>query len=166
MSINGLTLDKLSDTQRETMIALRSMGGTGMRRDIANAAGIKNVRLVTLALGRLEVYGFVDQRNDRLWKCTEEGLGLFNEPAIPETQECETPAMPEPEALSKHSEPKSMSARGEMQSELQRLMKRKELPFAVEDAAWLCRSLSVEFSDMPSISGLLGKMAEYFWNSV
>jgi hypothetical protein len=53
-----------------------------------------------------------------------------------------------------------------MQSELQRLMKRKELPFAVEDAAWLCRSLSVEFSDMPSVSGLLGKMAEYFGGSV
>lgn len=166
MSVNGLTLDKLSDTQRETMIALRSMGGTGMRRDIANAAGIKNMRLVTLALGRLEVYGFVDQRNDRLWKCTAEGLGLFNEPTIPEPQARETPAIPEPEALSEHSEPEALSAREEMQSELKRLMKRKELPFSAEDAAWLCRSLSVEFSDMPSISGLLGKMAEYFWNSV
>lgn len=162
MSINGLTLDKLSDTQRETMIALRSMGGTGMRRDIANAAGIKNVRLVTLALGRLEVYGFVDQRNDRLWKCTAEGFGLFNEPAIPEQQARETPAMAEPEALSKPSEPEALSSQATMQTELQRLMKRKELPFAVEDAAWLCRSLSVEFSDMPSVSGLLRQMAEYW----
>lgn len=166
MSVNGLTLDKLSDTQRETMIALRSMGGTGMRRDIANAAGITNMRIVTLALGRLETFGFVDQRNDRLWKCTTEGLGLFNEPSIPEPQACETPAIPEPEALSKPSEPEALSAIEEMQSELQRLMKRKELPFSAEDAAWLCRSLSVEFSDMPSVSGLLGKIAEYFGDSV
>lgn len=163
MSINGLTLDKLSDTQRETMIALRSMG-MGMRRDIANAAGITNMRLVTLALGRLETFGFVDQRNDRLWKCTAEGFGLFNEPSIPETQAGEPPAMPEPEALSEPSEPEpeALSAREEMQAELQRLMKRKELPFSAEDAAWLCRSLSAELSDMPSVSGLLGQMAEYW----
>jgi len=166
MSINGLTLDKLSDTQRETMIALRSMGGTGMRRDIANAAGIKNVRLVTLALGRLEVYGFVDQRNDRLWKCTAEGFGLFNESAIPEQQACETPAMVEPAALSKPSESEALSSQATMQSELQRLMKRKEPPFSAEDAAWLCRSLSAEFSDMPSVSELLGQMAKYFGGSV
>jgi len=41
-------------------------------------------------------------------------------------------------------------------------MKRKELPFSAEDAAWLCRSLSVEFSEIPSVSGLLEKMAEYW----
>lgn len=162
MIINGLTLDKLSDTQRETMVALRSMGGTGMRRDIANAAGITNMRLVTLALGRLETFGFVDQRNDRVWKCTAEGFGLFNEPAIPEPQACETPAIPEPEALSEPSEPEALSSQAIMQAELQQLMERKELPFSAEDAAWLCRSLSVEFSDMPLVSGLLGKMAEYW----
>jgi hypothetical protein len=112
------------------------------------------------------VYGFVDQRNDRLWKCTAEGLGLFNEPAIPKLQARETPAMPEPEALSKPSEPEALSARAEMQSELQRLKNRKELPFSAEDAAWLCRSLSAEFSDMPSVSELLGQMAKYFGGSV
>lgn len=166
MSINGLTLDKLSDTQRGTMIALRSMGGTGMRRNIANVAGITSIRSVTRALTRLEAYGFVDQKNDRLWQCTHEGLGLFDEAHAAEPQSPETPAIPEPEALSEPSEPEALNAREEMQSELQRLMKRKELPFSAEDAAWLCRSLSVEFSDMPSVSGLLGKMAEYFGDSV
>ncbi len=92
--------------------ALRSMG-MGMRRDIANAAGITNMRLVTLALGRLETFGFVDQRNDRLWKCTAEGFGLFDEAHAAESQSPETPAIPEPEAL---------SSQAIMQTELQRLL--------------------------------------------
>lgn len=162
MSVNGLTLDKLSDTQRETMIALRSMGGTGMRRDIANAAGITNMRLVTLALGRLETFGFVDQRNDRLWKCTSEGFGLFNEPSIPEPQACETLAISEPETLSKPSEAEALSAQVVMQAEIQRWRERMKPNFSMHDAAWLCRSLANEFHDMPSVSDLLGQMADYW----
>jgi len=164
MSVNGLTLDKLSDTQRETMIALRSMGGTGMRRDIANAAGITNMRRVTLALGRLETFGFVDQRNDRLWKCTAEGLGLFDEAPASEPQSLETPAIPEPETLSELSEPEpeALSAQVVMQSEIQRWRQRMKPNFATHDAAWLCRSLANEFHDMPSVSDLLGQMADYW----
>lgn len=159
MSVNGLTLDKLSDTQRETMVALRSMGGTGMRRNIANVAGITNMRLVTLALGRLETFGFVDQRNDRLWKCTAEGLRLFNEPSIPEPQSRETPAISEP------SEPEAPSSQAAMQAEIQRWRERMKPNFSTSDAAWLCRSLALELPDMPSISSLLGQMAEY-WTTV
>jgi len=160
MSVNGLTLDKLSDTQRETMTALHTMGGTGMRRDIANAAGITNIRSVTVALTRLEAYGFVDQRNDRLWKCTSEGLGLFGEAPVSEPQSLETPENVEPETLSEPSE--ALSAQASMQAEIQRWRQRMKPNFSTHDAAWLCRSLANEFHDMPSVSDLLGKMAEYW----
>lgn len=161
MNVNGLTLDKLSDTQRGTMIALRSMGGTGMRRDIANAAGITNMRLVTLALGRLETFGFVDQRNDRLWKCTSEGLGLFGEVPVSEPQSLETPAIPEPEDLSEPSGTEAQTTQAVMQSEIQRWRDRMKPNFSTHDAAWLCRTLASEFHDMPSVAGLLGQMAGY-----
>lgn len=152
MSINGLTLDKLSDTQRGTMIALRSMGGTGMRRNIANVAGITNIRSVTVALTRLEAYGFVDQRNDRLWKCTSEGLGLFGEAPISEPQSCEASAIPEPETLSEPSEPEALNAQVVMQAEIKRWRRSKAPPFSVDDAAWLCQTLASEFYDMPSVA--------------
>jgi len=162
MSINGLTLDKLSDTQRGTMIALRSMGGTGMRRNIANVAGITNIRSVTVALTRLEAYGFVDQRNDRLWKCTSEGLGLFGEAPVSEPQSLERPENAEPETLSEPSEPEALNAQAAMQSEIQRWRQRMKPNFSTHDAAWLCRSLALEFNDMPSVSDLLGQMADYW----
>ncbi len=164
MSVNGLTLDKLSDTQRETMIALRSMGGTGMRRDIANAAGITNMRLVTLALGRLETFGFVDQRNDRLWKCTTEGLGLFNEAPVSESQSLETPENAEPETLSEPSGPEALNAQVVMHAEIKRWRQRMKPNFSTHDAAWLCQVLASELNDMPSISSLLEQMADY-WRS-
>lgn len=162
MSVNGLTLDKLSDTQRETMVALRSMGGTGMRRDIANAAGITNMRLVTLALGRLETFGFVDQRNDRLWKCTSQGFGLFGEAPVSEPQSLETPENAEPETLSEPFEPEALNAQEAMQAEIQRWRERMKPNFSTSDAAWLCKTLASEFHDMPSVAGLLGQMADYW----
>lgn len=162
MSVNGLTLDKLSDTQRGTMIALRSMGGTGMRRDIANAAGITNMRLVTLALGRLETFGFVDQRNDRLWKCTPEGFGLFGEAPVSESQSLETPENAEPETLSEPSGPEALNAQVVMHSEIKRWRQRMNPRFSTNDAAWLCQVLASELNDMPSVSDLLGQMADYW----
>jgi len=180
MSINGLTLDQLSYQQRETIKGLRAIGGSGKRRSIYEQSPMKEIRQVSHALARLEAYGFVDMNADQSWSITDSGKLLFDETkksvgemivrageaTTSEPQSPETPAIPEQAELSKPSEPEALSARAEMQSELQRLKNRKELPFSAEDAAWLCRSLSVELSDMPSISGLLGKMAEYFWNSV
>jgi hypothetical protein len=165
MSVNGLTLDKLSDTQRETMAALHTMGGTGMRRDIANAAGITNIRSVTVALTRLEAYGFVDQRNDRLWKCTSEGLGLFGEAPVSEPQSLETPENAEPETLSEPSEPEALNAQVVMHAEIKRWRQRMNPRFSTNDAAWLCQVLASELNDMPSISSLLEQMADY-WRSV
>lgn len=178
MSINGLTLDQLSYQQRETIRGLRAVGGSGKRRSIYEQSTIKDIRQVSHALVRLEAFGFVEMDPDQSWSITDAGQSLFGETTqlvgekIVGTDESttsgfqplETLTIPEPPALPKPSGPESedLGAQTKMQSEIQRWRERMKPNFSAADAAWLCRSLSVEFSDMPSVSGLLGKMAEYW----
>lgn len=189
MSVNGLTLDQLTYQQRETIKGLRAVGGTGKRRSIYEQSTIKDIRQVSHALTRLEVFGFVEMDTDQSWSITDAGQSLFDEttqsvgetivgtdeaitsepqsleaPAIlePESQSCEASAIPEPEALSEPSEPEALSTQEAMQAEIQRWRERMKPNFSTHDAAWLCQSLASEFHDMPSVAMLLGQMAGYW----
>ncbi|MER2529946.1 MAG: hypothetical protein ABTR07_18670 [Candidatus Competibacter denitrificans] len=155
MSVNGLTLEQLSYQQRETLKGLRAIGGSAKRLDVAKASGIDGTK-VAASLTRLEMFEFVAKGEDQHWRITAKGQVLLGE------------AEPITARATAHEEPSSQptqpatSLQTEMQSEIRRLRKHKEPPFSISDAAWLCQTLASELHDMPSISDLLGQMANYW----
>lgn len=159
MSVNGLTLGKLSYQQRETLKGLHAAGGSAKRLDIAKSSGIDGTK-VAASLTRLEMFEFVAKGEDQHWRITAKGQVLLNEeePIEEPITACAT-AHEEP---SSQPTPPATPSRAEMQAEIRRLWKHKAPHFSIDDATWLCRSLASEFGDMPSVAELLGRMADYW----
>lgn len=145
-------INDLTYQQQHALVGLRWIGGFGGRRAIADACGL-DCSQVAYALTGLEEKGLVENAPDRTWHLTDAGATLAPPSADPEPDPKPWRAPPPRE--------RRKPTRERMCEELGAL--RAAPPdFSPADAAWLCRALCAELRDMPNVTAMLARMADYW----
>lgn len=147
MNIKGLT-----PKQRKTLEGLARLGRPAKRLEIAQSGGIDGTQAAH-ALSRLEAYGLCENDDEYQWTITEQGKSMLLSLEI-EDREASKPTDADADEESAPS----------LENEIKALRgKIRYVPdFSTSDAAFVCKALSEELADMPSISMILAKMARYW----
>lgn len=147
-----MNIKSLTPKQRKTLEGLAKLGRPAKRLEIAQSGGIDGTQAAH-ALSRLEAYGLCENDDEYQWTITEQGKSMLLSMEI-EDREASKPTDADSDEESTPSlEDEIKALRGKI---------RYAPDFSTSDAAFVCKALSEELADMPSISMILAKMARYW----
>lgn len=150
--MHELNIKSLTPKQRKTLDGLAKLGRPANRLEIAQSGGIDGTQAAH-ALSRLEAYGFCENDDEYQWTITEQGKSILLSMEI-EDRESNKPADADTDKESAASLEEEIKAlRGKI---------RYAPDFSTSDASFVCKALSEELADMPSIAMILAKMARYW----
>lgn len=147
-----MNIKSLTPKQRKTLEGLAKLGRPAKRLEIAQSGGIDGTQAAH-ALSRLEAYGLCENDDEYQWTITEQGKSMLLSMEI-EDREASKPTDADSDEESTPSlEDEIKALRGKI---------RYAPDFSTSDAAFVCKALSEELVDMPSIAMILAKMARYW----
>jgi len=147
-----VNIKSLTPKQRKTLEGLAKLGRPAKRLEIAQSGGIDGTQAAH-ALSRLEAYGLCENDDEYQWTITEQGKSMLLSMEI-EDREASKPTDADSDEESTPSlEDEIKALRGKI---------RYAPDFSTSDAAFVCKALSEELADMPSIAMMLAKMARYW----
>lgn len=147
-----MNIKSLTPKQRKTLEGLAKLGRPAKRLEIAQSGGIDGTQAAH-ALSRLEAYGLCENDDEYQWTITEQGKSMLLSMEI-EDREASKPTDADSDEESTPSlEDEIKALRGKI---------RYAPDFSTSDAAFVCKALSEELADMPSIAMMLAKMARYW----
>ena len=147
-----MNIKSLTPKQRKTLEGLAKLGRPAKRLEIAQSGGIDGTQAAH-ALSRLEAYGLCENDDEYQWTITEQGKSMLLSMEI-EDREASKPTDADSDEESTPSlEDEIKALRGKI---------RYAPDFSKSDAAFVCKALSEELADMPSIAMMLAKMARYW----
>lgn len=150
-----MNIKSLTPKQRKTLEGLAKLGRPAKRLEIAQSGGIDGTQAAH-ALSRLEAYGLCENDDEYQWTITEQGKSMLLSMEI-EDREASKPTDADSDEESTPSlEDEIKALRGKI---------RYAPDFSTSDAAFVCKALSEELADMPSIAMMLAKMARY-WDGI
>ena len=150
--MHEVNIKSLTPKQRKTLEGLAKLGRPAKRLEIAQSGGIDGTQAAH-ALSRLEAYGLCENDDEYQWTITEQGKSMLLSMEI-EDREASKPTDADSDEESTPSlEDEIKALRGKI---------RYAPDFSTSDAAFVCKALSEELADMPSIAMMLAKMARYW----
>ena len=147
-----MNIKSLTPKQRKTLEGLAKLGHPAKRLEIAQSGGIDGTQAAH-ALSRLEAYGFCENDDEYQWTITEAGKSILLSLEIEDREDNNKDASNSDEEPAHSLEDEIKALRGKI---------RYAPDFSTSDAAFVCKALSEELADMPSIAMILAKMARYW----
>ena len=147
-----MNIKSLTPKQRKTLEGLAKLGHPAKRLEIAQSGGIDGTQAAH-ALSRLEAYGFCENDDEYQWTITEAGKSILLSLEIEDREDNNKDASNSDEEPAHSLEGEIKALRGKI---------RYAPDFSTSDAAFVCKALSEELADMPSIAMILAKMARYW----
>lgn len=147
-----MNIKSLTPKQRKTLEGLAKLGHPAKRLEIAKSGGIDGTQAAH-ALSRLEAYGFCENDDEYQWTITEAGKSILLSLEIEDREDNNKDASNSDEEPAHSLEDEIKALRGKI---------RYAPDFSTSDAAFVCKALSEELADMPSIAMILAKMARYW----
>ena len=147
-----MNIKSLTKKQKKTLEGLAKLGHPAKRLEIAQSGGIDGTQAAH-ALSRLEAYGFCENDDEYQWTITEAGKSILLSLEIEDREANNKDASNSDEEPAHSLEDEIKALRGKI---------RYAPDFSTSDAAFVCKALSEELADMPSIAMILAKMARYW----
>lgn len=147
-----MNIKSLTPKQRKTLDGLARLGRPAKRLEIAQSGGIDGTQAAH-ALSRLEAYGFCENDDEYQWTITEQGKSILLSLEIEDREANKQDASNSDEEPAHSLEDEIKALRGKI---------RYSPDFSTSDASFVCKALSEELADMPSIAMILAKMARYW----
>jgi len=147
-----MNIKSLTQKQRKTLEGLAKLGRPAKRLEIAQSGGIDGTQAAH-ALSRLEAYGFCENDDEYQWTITDAGKSILLSLEIEDREANKQDESNSDEEPAHSLEDEIKALRGKI---------RYAPDFSTSDAAFVCKALSEELADMPSISMILAKMARYW----
>ena len=156
-----MNIKSLTPKQRKTLEGLAKLGRPAKRLEIAQSCGIDGTQAAHAlsrleayhALSRLEAYGFCENDDEYQWTITDAGKSILLSLEIEDREANNKDASNSDEEPAHSLEDEIKALRGKI---------RYAPDFSTSDAAFVCKALSEELADMPSIAMILAKMARYW----
>lgn len=147
-----MNIKSLTPKQRKTLEGLAKLGRPAKRLEIAQSGGIDGTQAAH-ALSRLEAYGFCENDDEYQWTITDAGKSILLSLEIEDREANKQDESNSDEEPAHSLEDEIKALRGKI---------RYAPDFSTSDAAFVCKALSEELADMPSIAMMLAKMARYW----